>query len=77
VLGNRTNLTEAATIGQAARVVTADKRAASVLPIIASIQAAGVITLCAIASELNDRNITTARGAAWSATAVMRVLARA
>jgi len=33
--------------------------------------------LRAIASELNNRNITTARGAAWNATAVMRVLARA
>ena len=77
VLGNRTNLPKAAAIGQAARVATADKRAASVLPIIASIQSAGATTLRAIATELNNRGITTARGAAWNATAVMRVLARA
>ena len=76
-LGNRTNLPEAAAKGQAVRVAAADKRAASVLPLIASIQAAGVTTLRAIASELNERNTTTARGAAWNATAVMRVLARA
>ena len=62
VLGNRTNLTKAAAIGQAAQVATTDKRAASVLPTIAGIQAAGVTTLRAIASELNERNTTTARG---------------
>lgn len=77
VLGNRTNLAEAAALGRAARIATADKRAASVLPIIASIQAAGTTTLRAIASELNDRGMTTARGTAWNATAIMRVLARA
>lgn len=76
VLGNRTNLPAAAAIGQAVRVAGADKRAASVLPIIETIRAAGATTLRAIANELNARGITTARGAEWNATAVNRVLAR-
>jgi len=77
VLGNRTNLPVAAAIGQAVRVASADKRAASVLAIIEAIRAAGSTSLRAIAKELNARGITTARGAEWSATAVNRVLARA
>ena len=40
------------------------------------VQAAGATSLQAIADGLNGRGIPAARGGAWSATQVMRVLAR-
>ena len=52
------------------------QRAADIAPIIADLQAAGATSLQAIAGGLNDRSIPTARGGSWSATQVMRVLAR-
>ena len=60
--------------GTAARVLTASKRAENLLPVIADIQIAGANTLREIAAELNERGITTARGGAWSAVQVQRVL---
>lgn len=44
--------------------------------VIAELQAAGATSLRAIASGLNERRIPTARGLAWSATQVARVMAR-
>jgi hypothetical protein len=45
--------------------------------VIEELQAAGATSLNAIADGLNERGIPTARGAGkWSATQVMRVLAR-
>jgi hypothetical protein len=41
------------------------------------LKAAGVTSLLAIASALNDRGISTARGGAWHATTVRNVLSRA
>jgi DNA invertase Pin-like site-specific DNA recombinase len=63
--GNETNARKAA------------QRAAEVAPIIAELQAAGATSLQAIADGLNERGIPTAKGASWSPTQVMRVLARA
>ena len=60
--------------GTAARVLTASKRAEDLLPVIADIQNVGANTLREIAAELNERGITTARGGAWSAVQVQRVL---
>jgi DNA invertase Pin-like site-specific DNA recombinase len=55
----------------------AKARAADLAPTIAELQAAGATSLRAIAAGLNERGIPTARGTGtWSATQVMRVLAR-
>ena len=42
----------------------------------AELRAAGATSLRAIAAGLNERGIPTARGGAWNAPQVMRVLAR-
>jgi hypothetical protein len=55
----------------------AKTRAADLAPTIADLQAAGAMSLRAIAADLNERGTPTARGTGtWSATQVMRVLAR-
>lgn len=76
-LGNRTNLAEASAAGQAANARLADAFAANVLPVIASIQAAGASSLRTVATALNERGVQTARGGTWSAAQVQRILARA
>jgi DNA invertase Pin-like site-specific DNA recombinase len=75
-LGNRTNLPEAAAKGAAANAAEADAFAGNVLPVIDRLKAAGFTSLRAIAAELNVRKVATARGGAWDAKAVSRVLAR-
>lgn len=53
-------------------------RAADVLPEINALQAAGCVSLRALAKGLNDKGIPTARGVGkWNAVQVSRVLARA
>lgn len=59
---------------RAAQTVNAQQRKANVLPIVESIQAAGVTTLVGIAGALNARGIKTARGGEWSATQVSRII---
>jgi DNA invertase Pin-like site-specific DNA recombinase len=52
-------------------------RAADIAPTIAGLQAAGTMSLRAIAAALNVQGITTARGGTWDATQVIRrMLAR-
>jgi DNA invertase Pin-like site-specific DNA recombinase len=68
---------EAAVKGRAAQVRNADRFAANVLPTIDSIRASGVSGHAAIAEALNNRGIRTARGGAWHATTVRRLLTRA
>ncbi|SEI04378.1 Site-specific DNA recombinase [Methylobacterium sp. 275MFSha3.1] len=75
-LGNRTNLPVASRAGGESTARAADAFAANVLPVIASIRAAGATSLRAIAAELNARRIETARGGTWSAAQVQRVLER-
>ena len=65
LLGNRTNLPEAAAKGAAMQRAAANAFAANVLPVIRQIQAAGVTTHRAIAEALNARGIRTARGGQW------------
>src|SRR5919112_1950700 len=55
----------------------AARRAADLAPVIASVRAAGAMSLREIASGLNARGIKTARGGEWSAVQVKRVLERA
>ena len=76
VLGNRTNLAEAAAKGAAAQRMAADAFAANVLPVVRQIQAAGATTHRAIAEALNARGIRTARGGQWHVSTVQNLLAR-
>jgi DNA invertase Pin-like site-specific DNA recombinase len=57
------------------RQESAANRACDLLPVIESIQAEGNSSLRQIASVLNQRGITTARGGEWSAVQVQRVMA--
>ncbi|MEE7466209.1 resolvase [Methylobacterium oryzae] len=75
-LGNRTNLPVASRAGGESTARAADAFAANVLPVIASIRAAGATSLRAIAAELNARRIETARGGTWTAAQVSRILSR-
>ncbi|WP_336491680.1 recombinase family protein [Methylobacterium nigriterrae] len=77
ILGNRTNLGEASRAGAAVKVREADAFAANTLPLVQKLQAQGLTTLRALAAELNERGIPTARGGTWSAVQVKRVLERA
>ena len=74
-LGNP-RVTAVAVQGRAAQVANADRFAANVLPIVASIRASGIGSHAAIADALNSRGIRTARGGTWHATTVRRLLAR-
>jgi hypothetical protein len=53
------------------------RRAAELAPAIEEVRAAGAGSLRQIAAGLNQRGIMTARGGAWSAVQVKRVLERA
>ncbi|TXM94676.1 recombinase family protein [Methylobacterium sp. WL116] len=76
VLGNRTNLDEASAKGRQVLSTKADEFAANVLPVIREMQAKGA-SMRTVASELNDRNVKTARGGTWTAVQVSRILDRA
>src|SRR4051794_23847656 len=79
--GDRGNLPAVADQGRALslakRQEKASRRAADLGPIIAELQASGATSLRQIAAGLNARGIMTARGGAWSAVQVTRVLERA
>lgn len=78
--GDRGNLrhvgNQGRAVSKAVRQETARRRAADLAPILAEIQGSGATSLPAIAAELNSRGIPAARGGAWSATQVMRILRR-
>lgn len=76
-LGNRTNPAEAAAAGRAMITAEADRFASNVLPIVASIKAAGITTLAGLADALNARGVRTARGGTWHPSTVRNLLARA
>jgi DNA invertase Pin-like site-specific DNA recombinase len=62
--------------GVAAVTASADQHAANVLPIVRTIQAAGVVSLHGVADALNARGIHTARGGKWYAATVRNMLLR-
>lgn len=62
--------------GADANADAAARRAADLIPVIADIQAGGATSLRAIAAQLNERGIPTARGGEWTSIQVARVLAR-
>lgn len=74
-LGNPTNLTSVAReLGTAANVEAAKRYRTEIKPIAAKLREAGR-TLSEIAEILTGRGLLTRRGKAWSATAIMRLLA--
>src|SRR3954451_10690349 len=75
-LGNRTNLDAAGEAGRAALAQRADQHAANILPIIDEVKRQGAKSLREIAAQLTTRGGRTARGGAWTATAVSNVLTR-
>jgi len=76
--GNRgTTLSEdARKAGQQKRMAKAQDRARDLLPVIKGLRAEGVASLGGLAAALNARGIPTARGGAWSAVQVQRLLVR-
>lgn len=76
LLGNRTNLPEAAKKGHAAVSAKAEARAEKLRPIIDDIIASGTNSINGIARELEARGISTDRGGKWQATTVRNVLKR-
>jgi DNA invertase Pin-like site-specific DNA recombinase len=76
LLGNRTNLAEAAAKGAEATRAAADAFARNVLPIIDQIRAAGITDQRGIAEALNERDVRTARGGRWYQSTVGAVLRR-
>ena len=74
--GNLRNQDAARIAGRARRTEIASSRASDLAPVVRDIMAGG-LSLRAVAIELDRRGIRTARGGAWSATQVSRVLAQA
>lgn len=75
-LGNRTNLAAAGAIGREAASAGAAAFAANVMPVVNSIQSAGVTSLAGIADALNGRGVRTARSGRWHVSTVMNLLKR-
>lgn len=75
-LGNRSNIEAAGAIGRQSAKDKAATFASNVMPIVTSVQAAGVTTLAGIAEALNGRGVRTARGGRWHVSTVMNLLRR-
>jgi hypothetical protein len=79
--GNRGNLPAIASRGRAISLALREEksrqRATDLAPILVEIRASGITSLREIAAALNGRHIPTARGGAWSAVQVKRILDRA
>ena len=75
-LGNPASAPAAAALGREVQVSEAARFAANVLPLIGTIQAAGVTSLRGIAAALNSRGLPTARGGRWQVSNVRNVLRR-
>jgi hypothetical protein len=73
-LGNRSKAGQA---GRRIQMAEADRFAANLLPTIQGIQSAGPIGMVAIAKQLNERGVRTARGGQWHVSSVANLLARA
>jgi DNA invertase Pin-like site-specific DNA recombinase len=76
-LGNPRNAPSAAAAGRQTQIVGAEQFAATVLPIIGSLQKAGVTSYRGIAAALNGRGVRTARGGRWQVSNVRNLLTRA
>lgn len=76
-LGNPSNASEAARIGRQSQTAAADRFVFELLPLLASIRAAGVDTLDSMTAALNQRGIRSPRGGRWHVSSVSNLLARA
>ena len=76
-LGNPSNPAEAASLGRAVSIADADRFATRLLPVIESLQRAGITSYCGIAEALNNRGIRTALGGTWQVSNVRNLIARA
>jgi DNA invertase Pin-like site-specific DNA recombinase len=75
-LGNQRNAPAALEQGRRVLTAAADAFAANVLPIIQSLQSAGVKDLRGLADALNQRSVRTARGGRWHVSNVRNVIVR-
>jgi DNA invertase Pin-like site-specific DNA recombinase len=75
-LGNTRNAVAAAAAGRQVQVTAAEHFAATVLPVIASLQKSGVTSYREIAAALNGRGVRTARGGRWQVSNVRNLMAR-
>jgi len=75
-IGNPTNASQAAAMGRSVQVSEANRFAANLLPIVATIRASGVTTLSGIAEALDARGIRTARGGSWRISRRCRISSR-
>jgi DNA invertase Pin-like site-specific DNA recombinase len=62
-------------MGTAALKAKAGARARDLAPMIAELRASGINSQSSLAKALNERGVTTARGGAWTATQVARLIA--
>ena len=62
-------------MGTAALQAKAGARARDLAPMIAELRASGINSRSSLAKALNERGVTTARGGAWTATQVARLIA--
>jgi DNA invertase Pin-like site-specific DNA recombinase len=77
MLGNRTNLPEASSLGRARQIKIADEHAQKVLPVLQHIVRAECITsVHAAAQALTERRVPTARGGSWHGSTVWFLLRR-
>jgi DNA invertase Pin-like site-specific DNA recombinase len=76
ILGNKTNLKEAAALGAISNKTNADIFARNITPIINGIINSGITSDQGIASELNSRRIPTSRGGRWYGVQVRRIIER-
>jgi DNA invertase Pin-like site-specific DNA recombinase len=76
-LGNPSNIREAGKAGRSSLIEVADSHARSLLPLLRTVRAEGVITIGAVTRLLNERKIPTARGSRWHVSSVANLLARA
>ncbi len=76
-LGNTSSPALAAAKGRQVSLQEADQFARQILPIIRTIQKAGITSLRGIAAALDARGVRTARGGRWQVSNVRNVLARA
>lgn len=76
LLGNRTNLPMAQAKAAAVSRAKGEAFAKNVLPLVRQAQERGAQTYRAIAEELNQRGVRTARGGTWHATTVRNMMLR-
>jgi len=76
-LGNPSNPAQAAAKGRQVAVAEADRFAATVMPMIQSLNRYGINSYRGLAAALNERGVRTARGGKWQVSNVRNLIARA